>query len=425
MAPFLAPFVSLKKKEALYFYLKYPSQQKKTLIYLKYHISQSEGKFVYSTGQHIEPKDWDFKNKTINHNRGRTDLAIINSKLQPFTDYLITLLNNYNLNNIEVTKEQLKSDFNNKFKQIKTQTRKGFFELANEFIETKKNANQWSVNTIQNIRAVIKNIKKFEAHYNIKIVYNTFLESNEFVDKWLSFCYNELNHIDNTVGSSIAIIKRILIYGSKKKYHNINDLSHLKVIKQETDDVALTYDELMYYYHFDFGDKKYLEKVRDIFCIGCFTGQRFSDYSIFNKLDYKNGMIQKRTKKTKHKTIIPVDANAKLKYLLQKYDFSLPKISEQKFREYLKEGLKLTGKLNYQVKKTSYKGTKAIEKVYQKWQIIGSHTARRTFISIVLQSGWTYKEIMTVAGIKKVETVIKYDKVNSSRLNKKVKDTFG
>jgi len=88
-------------------------------------------------------------------------------------------------------------------------------------------------------------------------------------------------------------------------------------------------------------------------------------------------------------------------------------------------GLQLTGKLDYEIKKVSYRGTELIEEVYKKWQMVGSHTARRTFITLALEDGWNYKEIMTVAGIKKVETVIKYDKVNSERLNKKVSMTFG
>lgn len=57
--------------------------------------------------------------------------------------------------------------------------------------------------------------------------------------------------------------------------------------------------------------------------------------------------------------------------------------------------------------------------------MVGTYTARRTFITLALKDGWTYKEIMTVDGIKSVATVIKYDKVNSERLSKKIKKMFG
>jgi len=410
----------------MHFYLKKPNQKEVTLILLKYYISKSEGKFVYSTKQQISPEDWDFSAKDIKHKRGRTDLMIIRNKIQPYIDLLTSLLAYYSFNDIKITKNQLKKDFDIKFKGgIEIKTNPEFLESIDELILVKKSSNQLAKNTEKRYKNFKSNLQKYEEYYMTKLSYMSFEKKNNFVENWMAFCYNELKHRDNTVGRSLGFIKTILLYTRRKGYHSLNDLSHIKRFSQETDDIALTKEELLFYYNFDFGTKNYLGRARDVFCIGCFTGQRFSDYSVFNKFDYKNGNIEKRAKKTKNKSIIPVDANPKLKSILDKYDWDLPKISEQKFRDYVKMGLHLTGKLDYEIKKVSYRGTELIEEVYKKWQMVGSHTARRTFITLALEDGWNYKEIMTVAGIKKVETVIKYDKVNSERLNKKVSMTFG
>ena len=406
------------------FYLRYPSSKTKTLIIIRYHISKEQGKFVYSTGENILPDDWDFNAKNVNHKRGRTDLAAITRILQKYDNHLNKLLAFYSLKDIKVTRPQLKIDFDIEFKDFKKVEVKTISQLIDLFIKNKDKANILTPETKKKYNNLKNNLEKYKIEYNISLTYDHFNKDGDFYTNWLSYCYNVLNHTDNTVGRSIGFIKTILRFGILKGYHNL-DLSHLKKFKQETDDIALTKNELMAYYNFDFKNDLRYERARDIFCIGCFTGQRFSDYSIFNKSDYKNGYIEIRAKKTRNKSIIPVDSNPKLKFLLEKYDWKLPKISQQKFRDYIKEGLEDTECMDYKIKKVSYKGVEKIETIMYKYKMVGSHTARRTFITLALEDGWTYKEIMTVAGIKEVSTVIKYDKVTYERLNKKIKLTFG
>jgi len=408
----------------MYFYLKNTTTSKSTLIYLKYHIDKEQGRFVYSAGLNVSPADWDFKAKNILHKRGRTDLAAISRTLQKYDSQLNKLLTYYSLHSIKITRQQLKTDFDAEFKGITPPKAPSVTELLEEFIKDKETANILTLGTKKRYNNIKNTLIKFEEHKKIKLSYESFNKDGDFNTDWMNYCYNVLNHTDNTVGRSFGFIKTILRFGKIKGYHNL-DLSHLKKFSQETDDIALTKPELMAYYDFDFEGNLKLEKARDIFCIGCFTGQRFSDYSVFNKSDYKNGNIEIRAKKTRNKSIIPVDANPKLKYLLEKYDWQIPKISQQKFRDYIKDGLEETECMDYKIKKISYRGSQKIETIMYKYKMVGSHTARRTFITLALEDGWTYKEIMTVAGIKEVATVIKYDKVNSERLNRKVKLTFG
>lgn len=407
----------------MYFFLKETASNKETLIYLKYFISKNEGRFVYSTKTKINPKDWSFENKMPINKRGRSDLAVIKSKLTKYTTLLDQTISNLRINNNDITKDTLKTVFDVQFNNVKA-VKTTFIDSIDEMLSNKYNSKEIGTATKKKYTTLKNNLVKFGHHKNKKVNYHTFNKQVEFVENWKAFCYNELKHTDNTVGRSFGLIKTVLGYTYKKGYHKIKDYSELKSYEQDTDDIALNKEELFYYFNFDFGEKKYLERARDLFCIGSFTGQRFSDFSVFDRFDYVNGNIEKRSQKKKIKSIIPVDSNPKLKYLLEKYNWKLPKISQQKLRDYIKQGLQETKKLDYEIKKITYRGNEAIETVLKKWQMVGTHTARRTFITIALQDGWTYKEIMTVAGIKKVDTVIKYDKVNSDNLNKKARKTF-
>ena len=72
---------------------------------------------------------------------------------------------------------------------------------------------------------------------------------------------------------------------------------------------------------------------RDIFLICCYSEQRYSDYSRFNRKHVSNNIIKIRAKKTAQFSYIPL--SKRLKRILDKYDWILPKISAQKFNVHI------------------------------------------------------------------------------------------
>jgi len=59
-----------------------------------------------------------------------------------------------------------------------------------------------------------------------------------------------------------------------------------------------------------------------------------------------------------------------------------------------------TGKINEVITLVHYKGAERIEKVYEKWQLITSHTARRSFITNGLSLGIGSEVIRSWTGHK-------------------------
>jgi len=404
------------KRTPMYFFLKETKATKETLIYLKYRINSTEGRFVYSTKQKIKPIDWSFENKTVKSRRGRTDIAIINNKLNELSNYLELLLNNYKINKINITKSNLKKEFDIKFNK-KNKEIQDVFYYFDIMLKEKKVLSSGTVKKYENCKKNLLGYQKWKG----KIL--KFKDFENFSDYAIYSKKKLPDNIDNTLSKHYSFIKTFVKWAYRKGLHDIRDYSSLKYNSYETDNVALTKKQVFELYNFHFNNER-LQRVVDIFLIGCLTGQRFSDFSIFDKIDYNNGFLTKRQKKTKAKVVIPVDANIMLKTLLYRYDFNLPKISSQNFNSYLREALNKLESFQHETKKTSYKNGNAIINVCKFWEMVASHTARRTFITVTLEDGWTYKEVMQVSGITDVKTLMKYDKVSNQRLNSKTKQTW-
>ncbi len=404
----------------MYFSLKEPKSKSPSLVIVRYFISSSQGRFVYSTGLKVNSIDWDFSAKTVKNKRGRTDLAVISNTLNKYSQFLSKLIDNYKINEIEITRQILKNDFDVEFKNKSTKS-KSFFDYFDDMVAEKNKANQLTIESLKKYNSIKNKLIKYEKHLGKTLTFKDL--DKGFYESYLSFAYNNLNQLDNTIGRQMGYFKTFLLWSFKKGYHDIKDYSHIKRIGQETDDIALSKDEVLDVYNFNF-DNESEQRVIDVFLIGCFTGQRFSDYSVFNKTDYVNGRIEKRAKKTKTLCIIPVDANPKLKGLLEKYEWKLPKITNQKFNIILRKALSKIDSLQYTIKKMSYQGVKSHTKILKKWEMCSSHTARRTFISLSIEDGWSYKEVMRVSGIKDVNTIIRYDKISNERLDNRVKKSW-
>ena len=140
-----------------------------------------------------------------------------------------------------------------------------------------------------------------------------------------------------------------------------------------------------------------------------YSGQRYSDYSVFEKADVRDGMIVKRAEKTETHSYIPL--HPKLERLLDKYNWELKTVSSQKFNKAIQEICRLAG-FDEEVKKTRYFGQKKKIERFHRWEIVTSHTARRTFITLSSEKGMPDHIIMSITGIRDPKTLKKYKKVN-------------
>jgi len=191
---------------------------------------------------------------------------------------------------------------------------------------------------------------------------------------------------------------------------------NLTIKKPEAENIYLTDREIETLYRME-GLSKRLDKVRDLFLIGCYTGQRYEDFtSIKPENEQEIEHDGKKVKclvitqsKTKKKVTIPL-VNPKLKAILQKYGMTAPTISNQKLNKYVKELAKLAGFID-KIEINDFRAGRHEKKVYEKWEKVSSHTARRSFATNAYKRGLPVPDIMKFTGHTTVSTFLNYIKV--------------
>jgi integrase len=148
--------------------------------------------------------------------------------------------------------------------------------------------------------------------------------------------------------------------------------------------------------------KLYLYRIRDVFLFQCYTGLRYSDVANLKRCDVHDDYIEITTIKTCDS--LRIDLNKHSKAILDKYKMfefpngkALPVISNQRSNEYIHLLCK-EAKIDEQVMQTYYKGNDRIDVVRPKYELVGSHTGRRTFICNALAMGIPPQVIMKWTG---------------------------
>ena len=179
---------------------------------------------------------------------------------------------------------------------------------------------------------------------------------------------------------------------------------------EETNAVFISMNEItrIYYYKFEKQDKRRAkERIRDLFVIGCLTALRYSDYSALTKAHFQNGYIVKRTKKTNVDVKVP--AHDYVKEIFAKYNGDIPSgLCIQYFNKYLKVIMKEIG-LNDLITFSYTQGGKLKTVTREKWELISSHTARRSAATNMYLTGRMKTfEIMKLTGHRSEQNFFRY-----------------
>ena len=289
----------------------------------------------------------------------------------------------------------------------------GLFEYFDKIIERTNNRllaegkvlNRNSIST--SYRQTANVLKDFEKDF-ISYKLNFQLIDLDFYSDFVSYCNEIKVYSVNNTGKHLKNLKTIMKEALEEGIHtNIRFLSkHFKVLNEEVYNVYLTDSELEALYTADLGGKQ--EIVRDLFIVACYTALRISD---FNRLRTDHitvyNTIKIRTTKTGNFVEIPL--NQTLYDTLKKYDFEMPFVLEQTFRKLIKEICEEVGINSIQTYEKS-KGGKKITISKPKFEMVSSHTGRRTFATKYYNEGLDTITIMAMTGHKSEKSFLKYIK---------------
>lgn len=105
----------------------------------------------------------------------------------------------------------------------------------------------------------------------------------------------------NYFAKVIKVLKSFLNWAIEKGYNTNREFEKFKAAEHDIDIVFLTFEELMNLYNYQFESDR-LSQARDFYCMGCFTGLRFSDLSKLHLANISEDHIVLSIQKRKPKT---------------------------------------------------------------------------------------------------------------------------
>lgn len=214
-------------------------------------------------------------------------------------------------------------------------------------------------------------------------------------------------------------LKIVLNHAHKEGKHTNLEFKKFEVPKENVYNIYLSEQELILIYKLR-SLPKYLEKARDLFMIGCWTGMRVSNYLNIDpelNIDLKKNRITAIVNKNGPRVTIPI--HWIILEIIKKYD-GLPKsISDQKLNKYLKD-MGQAAKLNEKIITVRTENGKRVESVKEKWQLITSHTARRSLATNLYLRDAPLKYIMSIIGHKTEAQCLHYIKSGLDEIVDKV-----
>jgi site-specific recombinase, phage integrase family len=142
--------------------------------------------------------------------------------------------------------------------------------------------------------------------------------------------------------------------------------------------------------------------------------------------DVKDDCIEITTVKTADSLVIELNNHSRA--ILEKYkdiafegDKVLPVVSNQKMNLYLKELCQLAG-IDEPIRETYYRGNERVDEVLPKYELVGTHVGRRTFICNALSLGIPAQVVMKWTGHNDYKAMKPYidiaDKIKSDAMSK-------
>lgn len=327
-------------------------------------VRQNGAKMTVSTGVKVEIKDWDRKReRSKTNNQTNQQLDEIKNNIRQFWDNNKRMPTKNELSN-KTSNPILQTIINHGLNVIQATGRK---------------------NTLKAYSTLATNIRKFSTEKN-RTETNTSDISEEYIRSFQNWM-KEKGFAQGHLGKMMRTLKTVTKPNNEKVWTKIKPV---KTTQNET--IYLTNEEIELFQNAELPTN--LKKVRDLFIIGYYTGQRYSDWAKIKlkSIEIINGkkVLTINQTKTNNQTTMPI--NQKTSQILQE-EHSI--ISNQKMNKYLKKIAKIAG----------IKPEKA--------EKITTHTARRSFATNALLAGIPITEIMKIGGWKSISAFSNYIKTSN------------
>lgn len=363
--------------------------------------------FKASTGIKTDPDKWSVKKK-------RSADAITNRQMDEWEHRLLTIYNTALSEGAEITNDYLKEQM----LQGTPKTHRPFLKCFDEFIEA--NESTYSHSTIKRFRVLKNHLSNFAESKRIALTFDSFDVYR--LDQFRNYLLAE-GKLNNTVIKNLKSLRKFLFWTFERGYHKSDYFKRFKLGKEDkTDIIHLTEAELKILMKHKCRNQ--FEQINlDNYLLRCFTGLRHSDLKNLKPESIHPDHIILTTIKTKTTIRVPLIKQAQS--ILKKYaDLSFVVRSSQKENDSLKQIMKDAG-INTPVLRVRFSGSKRIETSFEKWQLLTTHTARKTFVTLSRRRGMPDDMIMQITGIRDYKTLAKYKHIDQDQAQEAMLKAWG
>jgi len=401
-----------------------------TIILMIFYYDNSV--FKISTKKSILPKYWNSKKNRVRETMEIQDSIEINNHLDKMDSKInecyFSLINKGLSIDNKILRKHFIDSLNSKELNIKKES---FWTHFNTFVEYKKTR-------IKDIRdynnSLRKHLENVEVLFSQDLYFDLFKNGTGFIDRMDEYLTYEAINADgtqglriNTIGKQYKNLKVFLNWCFDRGIAPSFSTKHIVTRTEDVENIYLTKKEIESLEKLNInGDD---EKIRDTFLIGCKTGLRYSDYTCISKNQIRDGFLHVNPKKTErnslnNKIIIPIGNS--LDVLLNKYDYCSPIINNLTITEFNKKIRELgeLAKINTPITLSKNISGKVQHVTYKKYQLISSHSCRRTFCTLMFLDGMPPAAIMKFSGHKTERSFMKYLKMDSELAAVTYKDFF-
>lgn len=370
----------------------------------------------FSTGFRIDASKWDEQKQRVKNgctNKAMQSAAEINTVLNQYEAELHSIFKKFETLDTMPTKDQVKEAFNRMHlsesakeegaTQLEQEEKKAKrprpSDVMREFISENETINQWTWGTIEKFNAIENHFKDFNARLTLDEYDKAHLA------KFVQFLIDKKDMRNSTVKKQLGYLKWFFRWCQEKGYCNCGDYQSFDPKLKTTPKKVIFLDEheLEQLETYEIPEnKKYLERVRDVFLFCCYSSLRYSDVYNLKRSDIQNNKMLITTIKTHDD--LAIELNKTTTALLKKYadcDFpgnkALPVITNQKMNDYLKELCELAG-IDTPISEVFYKGGVRHEITTPKYALMSTHAGRRTFICKALSMNIPPEVVMKWTG---------------------------
>ena len=242
----------------------------------------------------------------------------------------------------------------------------------------------------------------------------------------------------NSVGKEIKCLKTILnkrIPHAQRAACELVERGKCKVLKEDVNNIFLSEKQLNVLAAHPFSGG--LGKVRDLFLLLAWTGQRYSDLeqltakNIHTTEDGKHRYFKVRQTKTDAVVFVPIVPE--LESVLTKYNDCPPKpISNQKFNDFIKEACKAVAQTdagkaagfadNIELERTLNAETQTTVKPF--YECVTSHTGRRSYATNGYRRDVPLPLLMSVTGHTSESMFFKYIKEDPEQGRERILNNY-